>query len=190
MTRERTHRKCRCCKEFFVPDYRNAAHQKFCTKPGCRTASKAASQRRWLSKKANRGYFRGEDNVKRVQEWREAHPRYWQRQKPRTQANQAPEPEPVKPEQRSCNVPPRDLRTLQDLYLVQDPAFVGLISMITGSTLQEDIAATGRKLILRGWNILGLKTRDADQRASTITTSHDSQTHPPPGPAPPSAAEL
>jgi hypothetical protein len=29
--------------------------------------------------------------------------------------------------------------------------------MITGSTLQEDIALTTRKLLLRGQNILGLK---------------------------------
>lgn len=164
MTRKRTHRKCRCCKEFFTPDYRNAGQQMFCAKPSCQRASKAASQRRWLSKKANRDYFRSEDNVKRVQEWRQAHPHYWRRQKPRTQGHQAPEPEPVKPEQRSCNVRPRDLSTLQDFCLVQDAAFVGLISMITGSTLQEDIAATGRKLILRGWNILGLKTRDADPK--------------------------
>jgi hypothetical protein len=32
---------------------------------------------------------------------------------------------------------------------------VGLISMVTGSTLQEDIAATTRQLLLRGRNILG-----------------------------------
>ena len=29
--------------------------------------------------------------------------------------------------------------------------------MITGSTLQEEIEATGRRLILQGQNILGLK---------------------------------
>jgi hypothetical protein len=35
---------------------------------------------------------------------------------------------------------------------------VGLISMMTGSTLQEDIAATTRQLLLRGRNILGFVT--------------------------------
>ena len=31
--------------------------------------------------------------------------------------------------------------------------------MVTGSTLQEDIAVTTRQLLLRGQNILGLVTR-------------------------------
>lgn len=44
---------------------------------------------------------------------------------------------------------------LQDHCLSQDPTFVGLISMITGTALQEDIAATNRQLLIRGWNILG-----------------------------------
>jgi len=38
----------------------------------------------------------------------------------------------------------------------KNPAFVGLISMVTGSTLREDIAATTRQLLLKGQNILGL----------------------------------
>ena len=46
---------------------------------------------------------------------------------------------------------------LQDFVLTEHPAFVGLISMVTGSTLQEDIAAVGRRLLLRGRNILGLQ---------------------------------
>jgi hypothetical protein len=34
----------------FVPDRYNWWQQKFCDKPQCRQASKAQSQRRWLSK--------------------------------------------------------------------------------------------------------------------------------------------
>ena len=60
--------------EFFAPEGRNAFHQSYCSKPECRRASKAASQRRWLAKPANRNYFRDQENVRRVQEWRQAHP--------------------------------------------------------------------------------------------------------------------
>jgi hypothetical protein len=35
---------------------------------------------------------------------------------------------------------------------------VGLLSLVTGSTLREDIAATTRQLLLKGANILGLET--------------------------------
>jgi hypothetical protein len=44
---------------------------------------------------------------------------------------------------------------LQDDSLTKHPAFIGLLSMVTGSTLQEDIATTARQLLLRGHNILG-----------------------------------
>jgi hypothetical protein len=53
--------------------------QRFCAAPKCRTASKQASQRRWLRKPENQAYFRGEQHVNRVQAWREKHPDYGQK---------------------------------------------------------------------------------------------------------------
>jgi len=44
---------------------------------------------------------------------------------------------------------------VEGLWMAQAPPFVGLISMVTGSTLQEDIAATTRQVLLRGRNIPG-----------------------------------
>ncbi len=41
--------KCRCCSEFFLPDYRNQDRQHYCSKLDCRHASKQASQQRWLA---------------------------------------------------------------------------------------------------------------------------------------------
>lgn len=158
MSRTPARRKCRCCKTFFHPDYRNAARQDYCRAPACRQASKLASQRRWRRSASGRDYFRGKEEVQRVQEWRRQHPGYWKKQKPRSDHAQAPDPQPVNPEQISRNVPTRDLRTLQDFCLTEDPAFVGLISWVTGRTLQEDIAQTARNLLLHGQNILGLKT--------------------------------
>ena len=51
-------RKCRHCGENFTPDARNAHHQRYCTAPSCRAASKRASQAKWLAKPENRDYYR------------------------------------------------------------------------------------------------------------------------------------
>ena len=67
-------RKCKCCLKLFRPDARNRRHQFYCSASGCRAASKAASQARWLAKPENEGYFRGPVNVARVQAWRARHP--------------------------------------------------------------------------------------------------------------------
>lgn len=67
-------RKCRCCRQWFLPQAHNAYHQRYCTEQDCRRASKRASQRRWLLK--NRDHYRGDINVTRVQVWRAAHPGY------------------------------------------------------------------------------------------------------------------
>jgi hypothetical protein len=37
------------------------------------------SQKRWLQKPENQDYFRGSQNVQRVQRWRKANPGYWRR---------------------------------------------------------------------------------------------------------------
>ena len=187
MSRKPRRRKCRCCMKLFVPDYRNTTRQGFCSEPACRLASKAASQRGWLRKTGNREYFRGQNHVERVREWRKAHPGYWRKQVPHSGEAQVIDEQPINPEQISCNAS-GNLRALQDFCLTQDPAFVGLISMFTGSTLQDDIAATNQRLILRGRNILGLKLSETN-RTST-PPCHDSQTSDSPGPASPSPAQL
>lgn len=155
MSRPPVRRKCRFCSKFFIPDPRTTDRQKYCSRPECRAVSKAASQRRWLSQEGNGDIFRGPDQVQRVQEWRRKHPGYWKRRKASSQSTQPAEDQPANPDQSSCNATSGLAVALQEDWLVQDPAFVGLISMVTGSTLQEDIAATARQLLLRGRNILG-----------------------------------
>ena len=97
MSRKVIRRKCRCCRKFFTPDYRNVHHQAFCTAPDCRRASKAKSQRRWLAKSANRDYFRGADHVERVQQWRKAHPGYWTNAQPLSKEVQGIDSQTVNP---------------------------------------------------------------------------------------------
>ena len=78
MAHQKAHN-CLFCGEIFEADARNAAHQKYCFKAPCRKASQAASRRIWLAKSENQDYFRGPENVARVQAWRAAHPGYWRR---------------------------------------------------------------------------------------------------------------
>jgi hypothetical protein len=160
-------RKCRCCRRMFDPDYRNGHHQRYCSRPECRRASRVATQRRWRRKPTNRDYFRGPDEVRRVQEWRREHPGYWRQKSPPDSDQQTTPPQEVKPGQSSCNLPASPRLPLQDVCLAQNPAFVGLISLVTGSTLQDDIAATARQLLRRGRNILGLAVPEP------TTVSHD-----------------
>jgi hypothetical protein len=181
-------RKCRCCSEFFFPDYRNARHQHYCDKPACRDASRLASQRRWLRKPANRDYFLGPDNCKRVREWRKAHPGYWKRKISPSERTQPAEPQEVSPAQSSCNVPGSSLSTLQDFCLAKDPGFIGLLSMITGRTLQEDITPIARRVVEQGQYILGLSF--PEQRNRKLCPVHDDQASAASGSAAANSAQL
>jgi hypothetical protein len=163
MSRPQTRRKCRCCTELFVADPRTEDRQRYCSKLACRQASKAASQRRWFSKNGNGDHFRGANEVRRVQLWRQSHPGYWKKKTPSSQGTQAVDAQIANPDQSSRNVPRALPSTLQDDCLAQNPAFVGLISMVTGSTLQEDIALTARQLLIRGRNILGCVSPETTQ---------------------------
>jgi hypothetical protein len=173
MSVESSRRKCLCCRRIFTADYRNGYHQRYCSRPDCRQASRVATQRKWRRKPENRDYFCGAKEVQRVQEWRQSHPGYLKKKSPHSGEVQPIDPQPVNLEQRSCNVPNSPLPPLQDLCLTQNPAFVGLISMVIGSTLQDDIAATTRQVLLRGQNILGL---NVPGNTTIAPMAYDSQT--------------
>ena len=76
---KRRRRKCLNCRRLFRLDPRIVRHQRYCSKPACRKASKAASQTRWLAKSQNRNYFQGQVHVARVTAWRAANPGYARR---------------------------------------------------------------------------------------------------------------
>lgn len=169
--------KCLHCDEMFQADARNRRHQRYCRKVLCRKASKAASQRRWLSKPDNAGYFRDEANVRRVQAWRERHPGYSRRsRRKRSQTlqdsliTQAPDYQQ--------EMPPDAAPPLQDLCGPQAALLVGLIAQLTGLTLQDDIVATTRLLQSRGRAVLGVDVQRPAYGKPTQT----------PDPAPPTAA--
>lgn len=152
---QRRRRRCLCCKELFLPDPRSRYHQRFCSKVACQKASKALSQARWRAKPENQDHWRGPQEVQRIQSWRKAHPGYWKKQarQARSTLQEDCSTQSVETEQLNPKLSPTPL---QEDCFIQDPLTVGLISMLTSSTLQEDIASTGRRLIARGYEILGM----------------------------------
>ncbi|NIR29015.1 MAG: hypothetical protein GWN84_06810 [Gammaproteobacteria bacterium] len=143
MKKKRRH-KCLHCRELFRPDPRNRHHQRYCSKPECRRASKAASQRRWLGKAANRDYFHGPAHLERVRRWRAAHPGYWRERGPRRHALQEDSlAQPVDQQGKSGSLTETPL---QELCTGEPLVLMGLIAHLTGAALQEDIARTTRGL--------------------------------------------
>jgi hypothetical protein len=145
--------KCKHCKRLFLLDPRNANRQKYCSKPECRKASKASSQKRWFQKPENQDYFRGSDNVERVQRWRKAHPGYWRRK----QENKSTALQDPLNQQLTENTDNRDdfmFHALQDSLILQPAVLIGLIAQLTGYALQEDIAMATHRMQQLGNDIL------------------------------------
>jgi len=145
-------RKCLHCKGLFKPDPRNRRHQRYCSAPACRAASKAASQAQWLAKPENQHYFRGPIHVLRVQTWRRSRPGYARR----GEAGRAPlqdlclaqDAEYTAESGRIASSP------LQEIIRAQDAVLIGLIAHFVGGPLQEDIAPAARRLLQLGQDIL------------------------------------
>jgi hypothetical protein len=127
--------------------------------------------------------------VERVRQWRKSHPGYWKKTTSVSHKAQVPRAQTLNPKHESCNVPTATPSTLQDSCLAADPAFIGLLSMITGSTLQEEIELTARNVLLQGRNILGLVLPGSGQ-TKTVLNDYDPQTHPAAGPAAADPREL
>ncbi len=129
-------RKCPCCSDLFKPDYRNLRHQQYCSKEACRRVSKAKSQRRWLSKEENANYFKGPDQVTRVQAWRRSHPGYSRNQRSSVisalQDHSLPQPIDNAQETASLKSP-----VVQESLFAEPAILVGLIANLSGLALQE-----------------------------------------------------
>ncbi len=144
--------KCLNCHKLFRPDPRNRRHQKYCSQPECRAASKVASQQHWLAKPENVSYFSGPVHVNRVQLWRAAHPGYG---KPRTSKSSALQDLSIAQPTDNNNETPKFANTpLQEIINSQPAVLIGLIAHIATSPLQDDIASATRQLIQLGRDIL------------------------------------
>ena len=145
-------RKCRCCRKLFHPDPRNRHHQRYCSVPACRAASKAASQARWLATPENQGYFRGPVNVARVQAWRSRHPGYWRKaRRVGTALQDLSITQPIDFRREKANAA---RSPLQDVLTAQPAVLIGLIAHIVGTPLQDDIVRAADRLLRLGQDIL------------------------------------
>lgn len=172
--------KCLHCNEIHCADARNRGRQQYCPAPDCRRAAKADSQRRWLGRPENENYFRGAENSRRVQLWRKAHPGYWRKKTPEPAAalqdsREAPAEAPAIEDEPLEPIPPPV--ALQDVWFKQPALIVGLIAILTGHALQEDIAMTIRTMLDRGEDILRLMP------GSSPSSNHENSPHPRPGTA-------
>ena len=152
-------RKCKCCLKLFRPDPRNRHHQRYCSVPACRAASKAASQARWLAAAENQGYFRGPVNVARVQAWRSRHPGYWRKaRRVGTALQDLSTAEPIGSTIKTANL----VRSpLQEILIAQPAVLIGLIAHIVGSPLQDEIVRTTGRLLRLGQDILATSAAPA-----------------------------
>ena len=162
-------RKCLCCKLFFDPDHRNRERQCYCSQPDCRRASKTASQAAWLAQPDNRDYFRDPVHVARVQAWRAAHPGYsrGKRRKPTPLQDGLPAQVADPIEESVIRGESAGTAALQDLLIAPmsepSPVLVGLIAHLFEVTLQEDIAATTRRLVQLGHDVINRRLDEDNQ---------------------------
>lgn len=156
-------RKCLHCKGFFHPDHRNVGRQRYCSQPECRQVSKTESQQRWRQKPENLDHFKGKENVQRVQQWRLEHPGYWRRKPPESDETTDALQETLTLESLDNQQVEPSLETsqkdaLQDSLSLQHALIIGLISHLTGHTLQENIEITMRRLQQLGRDISSAST--------------------------------
>lgn len=155
--------KCLNCNEEHRCEPRKRGRQRYCSKPDCRRASKAASQRQWLNRPENQNYFRGSDNCERVRQWRLAHPGY-KRNKMSASSGVLQEISNPQIIGNELIVPSDAANVLQDLCIAQPAVIVGLMSIITGHVLQDDLLATARLFERRGLDILHRTPEICDPR--------------------------
>ena len=163
-------RKCRHCGELYKPDPRSHQRQYTCSKPACQQARHRANHRRWAARPENAGYFRGPENVKRVQAWRKAHPGYWRKSRKPLQDDS--DAQPVGNEEDKVNL---TADALQDEILTQPALLVGLISTLTGHALQDDIAMQVLQFHHRGQQILQPKGKGSDDKKTSVMSGAPTQ---------------
>ncbi len=153
-------KQCRHCRRVFIPDHRNRDRQNYCRKTECRKASKAASQKKWLSKPENTDYFKGTDHVERAQAWRKKNQNLKSGKPKNVVALQdSLQAQVVEKKRESCQFAVKT-GLLQDSLIMQPAIIVGLISNFIGSTLQEDISETLLRMQQSGQVILNLKKKE------------------------------
>ncbi len=140
-------RRCAHCGHAFSVNPRLGRRHRYCAKPECQGVRRNANRRRWLKRNGGRGYYTGPANTERVRRWRDAHPAYWRRETRLRQPKLG-----AALSKRFAAV--LKLVALQDSIDSPLALKIGIISEMTGATLQDSIAREMRRLMLRGHAIL------------------------------------
>lgn len=131
------------CGTKFEVNPRIGHKHRHCAARECRAAAKRSSQKRWLSKPENVGYFRGPANALRARLWRAANPR----RRSRTQrAAERLLSRELQASLKACGV--------QDMNDRQLALLLGVFSVLARSRAQESIAGRIRELMLAGYAVL------------------------------------
>ena len=141
-------RRCAHCGLRFSINPRVGRRHRYCAKPSCSEIRKIKARKRWLKKNGGRKYFRGTQNTDRVRTWRKKHPRYWRREGrlQRTRRNDFVLSKSLSSALRYV--------ALQDMIDTHLALKIGIISHLSGATLQDTIAKEIRRLTLLGHAIL------------------------------------
>ena len=142
-------RACAHCGQRFVFNPRLGPLHRFCTLPKCAKASRCAARKRWLKKNGGKAYYLGGHNNDRVRAWRRRHPRYW---KNCMQSKYSRRPDFALSKKLAEVL---GYVALQDTIDTRLALEIGIISQLSGVALQDTIATEIRRLMLRGYAILG-----------------------------------
>jgi hypothetical protein len=150
----RSKKKCRNCGRAFLPNKFNAYHQKYCNNTECRQASRKASKAKFRKAQSLSLDFRTKES-ERVKLWQSNHPGYWKKSKKRSKKD-------------SGGVVLRDIAlvekleeevsALRDIAFSQHTVMEGVISVLTGDVLQDNIGVQRNRLYDRGKAISGKET--------------------------------
>ena len=72
-------RRCKHCGEWYEPNPRAAARQKFCVERECQKARRRLTARKWR----RHNHLAHEADVARIRVWRQNHPGYWRKHRRR-----------------------------------------------------------------------------------------------------------
>ena len=139
---------CAHCGQRFTINPRVGRRHRYCSAHECVKVSRATARKKWLRKNGGKAYFHGAITKNRVRDWRRKNPRYW-RKRIRT-----------KKIQRGRFLISKGLSQILRYVALQDSIDanlalkIGIISHLTGSALQDEIAKQIRRLMLRGDAIL------------------------------------
>jgi hypothetical protein len=141
-------RRCAHCGHRFSINPRVGRRHRYCAKPSCAAIRQTKARKRWLKRNGGRKYFRGAQNTDRVRTWRKKNPRYSRRESriQRTRRNDFALGKSLSSALRYV--------ALQDMIDTHLALKIGIISHLSGATLQDTIAKEIRRLTLLGHAIL------------------------------------